>query len=121
MPAVEVSDLNQKAVLWANNGTDDYGDPKIGAPVEISVNWSWNEDAQESPTGGPVAIVGTVAVDRRIKLKSLLWLGRLAELPETKADLCQVIGYSEVPDVKGRNPRRSVTIARYSNTLPTIG
>lgn len=120
MPALEVSDLKQKAVLWANNGLDDYGQPKVSAPVEINVRWVWSKELNETPTESGEVIVGEVAVDRVIEAESILWLGTLASLPATKTDLCKVVGYRETPDVKGRNPRRSVTIVKFNDTLPAI-
>jgi hypothetical protein len=86
MPALEKSSLEQKAVLWA---FDSYGDD-----------------------GEPVAIDASAQVDREIVAGGIMWLGEKDDLPSPVTDRFRVIGYSEIPDIKGREFYREVLLKR---------
>lgn len=116
---LEQADLHQKAVLWTAHGDDRYGTFKIDLPVEINVRWEKGTRENLNPTTSAVAVTGRVFVDRAIPLKSILWLGKLVDLPSPKRDLVQVVDYSEIPDVKNRHARREVSVIAYNETLPT--
>lgn len=118
MPAMEVDCLNQKAVLWASNGFDNYGNPKVDAAVEIKVRWEKGRKENLDPLTANVGIDSTVVVDRVIPLRSIMWLGALADLPSPTVDLRQVIDSGEIPDVKNRYARRVVMLTNWSDTLP---
>lgn len=119
---LETSELNQKALLWVANGTNDQGEPKVDAKVEINVRWEEGRAQGVDDSGTPIAIDATVVVDRVIVVKSIMWLGSEEDLttnPPT-SDLMQVLGNGKVPDIKGRNFRRTVTLKKFSDTLPDL-
>ena len=121
MPAPEIRDLTDYAVLWEASATDRYGRNKIAAAVEIRVRWegAWSEsgDSQNTTQGNPV----TVFVDREIAIGSVMWHGKLVGLPTSPTGLCEVTGVSYTPDIKGRNVQRAVTLTRHGDALPEIG
>lgn len=120
MPALELSGRHQKAVLWAANGYDDYGQPEVDAAIEITVRWETGLREAIGPQGGPIAFDGLAVVDREIAVGSIMWLGALAALPSPATDLKQVVDYTETPDIKARAIRRTVKLAKYSDTLPDL-
>ena len=120
MPSPEESDRRQKAVLWAAEGHDNSGNPKVNAAIEIDVRWQTKKSEAIDANGNPVASNATVAVDRVIAIESIMWLGALGAVASPPVNLMKVIDYAEVPDVKARKFRRVVLLAKYSNELPTL-
>jgi len=118
MPVLEESDLHEYAVLWSAGGVDDYGNPTVSAPVEIPCRWLIGMRESLDAEGNIIGVSDTVIVDRAIPIGSILWKGRLKDLPSSPTDLKQVIEYRETPDVKGRKRRRMVLLSRYSDQLP---
>lgn len=118
---IETASLNQKAVLWQRTSFDRNGEPRVSAPVEIKARWEEGllESIDEEAT--PIAINGTVDVDRDIKSGSIMWLGKLRDLPSPVTEgLVQVVGFEKIPDIKGRVFARSVTVKKWRNKLPTV-
>lgn len=120
--------LNQKAILWAANGVDDDGAPKVDAKVEINVRWERGRRESLDSGGNRVAIDSLVVVDREIPMESILWKGSMDEYLSgeygvgtgIEVKLEQVVSYNETPDVKGRELRRTVSLIHYSSELPVL-
>lgn len=123
MPYPETADLVHKAVLWsAEGGADEYGRHRVGAANEISCRWVWGTGLISNPLERNESISATIAVDRRIKIGSILFRGTLEELrrniDQDPDNYVQVVSYDETPDDKGRRSRKVVTVERYSAQLP---
>ena len=118
MAVLETTALHQKAVLYTANGFDDYGEPKVDAAVEIDVRWEIGKHEGISPTGAPIALDSTVVVDREIAIGSAIWLRALADLPSPVTNLRTVIDYAEIPDIKGRQVYRTVSLMKLSDEIP---
>jgi len=118
MPAPEVRDLIDYAVLWAATSTDGYGRSKISAPVEIRVRWEDSREESTDPQNTVQASPATVFVGQAISIGSVMWHGRLKDLPTTSADLFEVTGYKTTPDIKNRFMQRTVTLTRHGDVLP---
>ena len=117
MPAIEVADLKQTAVLWmadlSSNAGDD-GNQRILSPIEIKVRW-------EATKGEGDRRKARVVVDREITKGSVLWLGKVANLPtspEKPKDLMQVTTYDVVPDVNNHKQRKFVDLVLLGSQLP---
>ena len=118
--------LKQETVYWAKADDDERGQQTVNAGIEIKTNWE--EGLQESIDldATPIAIEGTIDVDRDIEAGSLLRLGPLTDLPDpvttgtAVTNLVEVISFSKIPDLKGRKFSRTVTVQKYKSTLPTI-
>ncbi len=120
MPPLETDGRLQKAVLWAANDTDRYGELKVDAAIQIDIRWETGQKEAVDPQGNTIAFESTVIVDRVIPVGSILWLGEKNDLPNPPTNLRHVVDYSEIPDVKGRNFRRVVSLMKHSNELPAL-
>jgi hypothetical protein len=122
MPPIETSYLKQKAVLWAviAAGFDTDGRQTVSAAVEINVRWERTGRQILGPQGGTITEDSLVVVDRDIDEYSIMWLGKKVDLPSTLSNLREVIIFRSTPDLRGRRFRRTVSLIKHSNTLPTI-
>jgi len=122
MPSPEISNLTDYAVLWEAAALDDYGEPTVYYPIEIRVRWeeSYTESADSQNTTQSIST--TIFVDRELAIGSILWHGRLLELPSpvTGLILSSVTSYNTVPDIKGRVLQRTATLTRLSESLPLV-
>lgn len=120
---VERVTIPQKAVLWRFSSFDNYGQAIVSEPEEIDVEWpqgftesNANQDSKESSTD-------EVVVNDNVALQSILWFGNYADLPSGTANpspLYTVTGRRIQPDIKARDFRYTLTVQRFSNTLPTV-
>ena len=124
MPSIETADRHQKAVYWAANGFDDYGEPKVDAAIDLNVRWENVDMETVDVKGNTIAIDAVVVIDRVIPVGSIFWEGQLSDIPGTSnvpaADFRQVVKFSSIPDIKGRNIRRLVYLRRLSDELPAL-
>lgn len=125
MPPIETAFRCQTAVLWEADGYDDYGSPKVLAPVELNVRWEEVQTEALDAKGNTIAIDAVVVVDRVIAEGSIMWQGKLDDIPgttgiPTDGNLKQVIKYSDIPDIKARYCRRLVYLMRWSDVLPNL-
>lgn len=124
MPALEVMDLKDWAVLWAKAGKDNYGDQTLESPVNIRCRWEETDHEAANPFAKTQGYDAVVVVDREIEIDSILWLGRIDCLPgtaETPEDnIFTVKKKSTIRDLKGRHARRVVYLMRHGDTLPAL-
>jgi hypothetical protein len=119
MPALEVADRYQKAVLMpATGGYDAYGQPVVGEAIEVTVRWVWEKQEVTDPQGNTITIDATAVVDREIPVHSRMWLGEIADWIGTGSgavdnDLCEVRTASRTSDIKNRFVRRTVGLMRF--------
>jgi hypothetical protein len=120
VPAPEVRSLNDDAVLWAISSTDGYGRFKVSSPIEIRVRWEDSRQESADPQNMVEARPAQAFVDRVIDIGSVLWHGRLKDLPAVPTELYKVSGYNETPDIKNRFVQRAVTLVRRGDAPPEI-
>ena len=114
---LETDELNQKAVLraWDGSSYDDYGEKKIGIATEINVRWKQGRSTTIDVLGNTVALDSKAIVDREVKVGSVMRLGELECLPvSVSIDWREVVDDSEIPDIKGEEVRRLVSLHKYS-------
>ena len=116
---METDALVQDAVLWTDAGEDRYGREKISAAVDIKVRWEVDEQNEITDDGEVERRNVTVFVDREIAEGSLMRLGTIATLPNPVTNVFEVVTYREIPDIKGCEFQRTVTLQKYDKTLPT--
>jgi hypothetical protein len=127
VPPVEESDLDFDAVLWPLEGTDRYGEPLHGAPVQLAVRWRTRRTEMRDPQGNVVAVDVTAAVDRVIAPGGQMALGTLADWAPVETgtgtaavgEVLEVVAFSETWDVRAVDVRRTVGLARFRDALPT--
>ena len=120
MPAMETAFRTQYVVLWTGGSLDNYGQYQVASPVEIKVRWEDTQEEIEDPAGGTIITSSRVVIDRVITVGSIMWKGKLDDLPSSPTNLKRVVSYIEVPDIKGRSSRRVVLLTAYSDTLPPV-
>ena len=122
MPSLQSASRNQAAVLWPATSVDNFGNPVLGAAVQIRVRWETGERSTKEQTGTVDAVV---YVGQVITKGSVLWLGKLADVPTPNVatefgtvSLYSVISYNEVPAVKGSNKTQWIEAMRRSSQIP---
>lgn len=118
MPSIETFHRHQKAVLWTRAGTTEFNEPAFSTPIELDVRWEWTQEESLDEAGSPIIVEAMVVVDREIQEGSLMWLGELEDWYGTGSAgdddyRMRVLRYNEVPDLKGRNYRRTVALVRF--------
>lgn len=117
---LETTDCRQDAVLWAVNGADARGNPTVSAAIALKVRWEDETREAVDENGAPIATVATVVVDRVVNVGSILWKGKLANVPSPTVDLFRVVTRRDTPDLKNRNVRRVLGLMKWMDALPTI-
>lgn len=120
--SVETTARHQWAVLWAASGLDTHGRQTVEPPVEIQVRWKHTQRMGSDARGNPVSIDAQVVVAQDVPMGSVMWEGKLDDLPGTsyvpESDVMEVVGQDTVPDIKGRNVHRVLSLSRSSDSLP---
>jgi hypothetical protein len=124
MPSIETMERNDWAVLWERTGNDQFSDQTVASPVEIKVRWEDLRDEVPNPNTKTQGYDAVVVVACEIPIDSVMWKGRLRDLPGTaetpEEDIYKVKRKSAIPDIKGRHVRRVVYLVRHNDTIPTI-
>jgi hypothetical protein len=118
--SVEKLALKQKAVLWAFSTYDANGDPVVSAAEELSVRWEQRKTESIDAQGAPIALNAKADVDQDVTAGSIMWLGELRDLPTSPTDLHEVVDFNKIPDIKGREFKRTATLRKWKGTLPSI-
>lgn len=117
---LEEEGLTEKAAVWELSHFNAHGNPVVLAAVEIDSRWEIRRRSSINDIGEAIATHAEVMVDRELKLNSLIRRGELADVPSPPDNLYEVIDYWEVPDVKGEEIQRNVTLKRWKKAAPTI-
>jgi hypothetical protein len=123
MPALEIVDLLQTAVLWAAGGIDAYGQERVQYPVEIPVRWTRKRGRAVDPQGNTITVDGFAIVEQKIAIGSIMRLGTLDDWYSTgsqqgNSELMEVKTYQEASDLRNMETRRKLGLMRYRDTLP---
>jgi len=119
MPAFESQGRVQDAVYWEKAGLDRYGQPTLKKPIPIKVKWNKSRRQSGGSTDESQSSTGELVVDRVMPIGSVIWLGKLKNYVSTETKY-QVTANNETADIKGRNVHRTVSVARHTDTLPSI-
>lgn len=120
MPDPTVVNLKQKAVYWPYSSNDRYGQPTIGTATEVDCRWEQTEGEYLDDQNVKRSFQITAHVAVVIEAQSLMWLGKLADLPSpVTSGLYKVVNASNIPDIKGHHPKYTLSLAKYGGSLPT--
>ena len=105
--------MKQKAIWWwAYSGLGEFGKSIYNPPVEIDCRW---EDVVEefiNPNGDREASRSKLIVDRDMKVKDKLKLGKLDSTimddPNDNEDVWEALQFMKTPDFRGRKYLREV-------------
>ena len=134
MPAVEIADLNQKAVRWPFVRRNGQGGLVVGEPENVWLRWEYTYREITGKDGTPVVIAANVKIADDTPTGSLLWLA-----PDQTADgdealeqfydtgsagdsvgLMKVETRRVVPDLKGTETTYMLGLTYFRSTLPTV-
>lgn len=119
---LETDDLVAWAVVWPVNPdarADEYGKQRIGAPTEVAANWTGKVRRKSlGPQSDAESGSATVYVACKVAVGSIMWEGKLKDLPPKGRELFEVSDYSYMDDVKHRERRHWVTVAKFKGELP---
>ena len=123
MPAIEEACRKQKAMLWAYDGVNRYGQSTVSSTgTEIKVRWENDRKQTLDPNGNIIAVDAVVVVGQVVTIGSIMWLGAQSDLPSDlipTSNIMQVVSYASIPDIKGRDFYKEVGLVRFTDTLPT--
>ena len=124
MPVVEEFDLNVFAVLWEAAGIDNYANPILTFPP-IQIDCRWNTGSRSTkPQSGTEDL--RMIVNREIKKGSVLWIGKLVNLPDpnvnpdfNQTEIYTVVDKSNTPDLRGVETFKVLILQRSKAKIPT--
>lgn len=124
MVDIETMERHDKAIYWAASGKNRYGKITVASPIDLDVRWEYVNREIVGPQGEVVRVDAVVVVDRVILDGSIMWKGSLKDIPGTSetptSNIMTVIGFGEIPGIKGRKVRRVVYLQRYSDNMPEV-
>lgn len=124
MPALEISDMMQKAVVWDASGYDEFGNPVVGNIREIRCRWENKKEDMLARDGTPLVVDAVVFVAVALTIGSNMWLGALADWAGTGSagyddDVMEVVSVKDIPDLKSRMHRYKLGLQRLKDTPNT--
>lgn len=120
MPGPEQTELNQDVILWRYASKDDYNRPVLKPLEEIEVRFKLGQIQSTDAKGSVISYDGSAVTEETYPIDSILWIGKLSDMPAAPTPLYQVKSYRETPDLKGRETKFTAMLMRYTDTLPTI-
>lgn len=118
--SIEIFDCVDYMVLWEADGIDAYGVVKVLDPVEIRGRWNDSPKDANDAQGNKVSIIVRISALRDIPMESVLWHGKLVDLPIEPTDLCQVKSIDGGLDVHGLAERFEFGLTRFMDKVPTL-
>lgn len=123
MPAIEECDLNSFAVLWECSQFDGYNNPILTfPPIEINCRWRTGSRTTNPQIGTEDVLM---IVNRNVSKGSVLWIGKLADLPNPLLDpefnqtkIYSVIDQKNTPDLRDVERRRVLILQRSKAKIP---
>lgn len=104
--------LKQKAIYWAPNAPDEYGNTTYADPVEVKCRWEHISDLINTGDKQEFMASHYVLVDRDLQEGGLLRLGELADwdgTPSVTVDGVEtIVKFMKTPDLRARNYVREV-------------
>lgn len=115
MPSLEAGDLHQKIVIWPQESYDENGRPTLDDAVEINARYETTLEQTVANAVSSINSDSTIVVDRDIEIGTQVRLGSLASISNPIDKLLEVVNFVKVPDLKGRNFRRTIDVIKKHN------
>lgn len=121
MPANELDDRKQTAVLWRATGQFDlYGESVVDEPEELLVRWINKRTQMADGNGNSVSVDAQVIVGEDIPLGSRMWLGELSDWYGTGSagsgtEAMHVVAFAKTPDIDARFYFRKAGLTRHKD------
>lgn len=104
------------AVYWEKTGQDRYGDPEFGVAEEIRVQVEKQNTQTLKDQSEAVSFEYLINVPKQLVMGSVLWLGKIADLPSEPDNLIEIVDIEEYADDTGLLFDRWIKGARYGDT-----
>lgn len=116
-PSLLQSMLRQRAVLWPRSGTDPYGKPTLGNPVQVSVRWDDVTKTFLADDGETQQPLTKVYVDRDVVKGSKMMLADLTSGFDVNPDnhpglVWEVVRFERFPNFECDDFLRTVYVQR---------
>jgi len=121
MPDISQMNLYQWCVVWRRSDTKSrYGQARVLDPINVRCRWLISEQEGVTQDGSSEQYPRTIPVNQAIALGSYVWgEGKITDLPDNP-QYWEVVGYSQVPDLKGRHYAYQLTLQKVSKELPDL-
>lgn len=121
MPSPENNDLLDSAILWRKSDTkNDYNRPVLRPYEEVNIDFSLKRRQSTDAKGSVINYDATAITEETYPIDSILWVGKLKDMPALPTPLYVVKGYSESNDIKNRETKYRANLVRYTDALPTV-
>lgn len=118
---VEYAGQTDPVVLWTSTGRyDSLGKQLLNSPIEINVRWEDNTMEFATLHATQTQCAAVMMVSRDIPYGSIVWRGRLADLPATPTPLYQVSTRITAPDFKSKYSQRDIMLVEFPDVLPSV-
>ena len=124
MPPLEYMDMRDPAVLWTLARHDRDGFPVVNAPVDVCTRWEEKNIEMTDEQGNRVVVDVVLATNRDIPINSLMWSGKVCDLPDSGdpgRDVYEVILRDRGKDLLGRVTRYEYGLKRYKDRIRLMG
>ncbi len=125
MPQPENSGPPVATVQWPATGVDQFGKITTGPPCSLDVRrWEWVRREKTAPDGTVTTTDADLSVNSRVKVGSVVWQGRLSDLPPGTSfgtdfgEIYRVVSCDVTPDVRNRIVQYAASVARLADSLP---
>ncbi len=105
MNSYEKRIMKQKAVYWPPGDFDEYGRPKTGTAVELSVRWEMKNQEFIDPQNTRQVSTAVILVPVDVAVGGLLYLGTLVETEEAsfpsdvrQGGAVEILQFQKTPD-----------------------
>lgn len=124
MPAFEVMDMQQDAVLWRKTGSTEYNVTIVSAAESLKVRWVNKRREIVDSKGNTIATDAQVVSCEDIPIGSIMWEGCYDDLssgtgstPVPTGNLMIVVTHDRASDIKNRVTRRTYNLMRYQDVI----
>lgn len=122
MPPLERMDLTETIAVWEFAGVNEFGETQVTEPIDLAARWV---DAKRRSGGvdtNEIAYDASIVTTNDLLIGSIVWRGSVDSIPGTsevpESDLFEVVDRKIANDLKGRNTRYEMRLARFNNALP---
>lgn len=113
MPDNESKDRHEKIVYWPEDGHNEFGEYKLGEPIEVNARVERRKRLTSDPQRQTVDHDHIINVDRDMTEGGTIYLGGIDELTVGNVvDTLRIVDFEKVPDIKGRKFDRHVLVKR---------
>lgn len=114
-----LADIPQDFVLWrAASRLRADGLPSLGSAEALKGRWDVARGRRGGGNKDTPKVVARLFVDEAVAKESLIWKGKLEDLPDSPTELFQVAEYVEIEGLLSGEYTRYLELIFFGNSLP---